>query len=83
MEKLVKEKEEVVKRTKIPMVVVPLSAVSITIVSTSGTSPTTGTIEGAEELAEVVQNLSIQTTRIKKFQDELKELKHMKVVVDG
>ena len=83
MEKLIKEKEEAAKRTQIPMDVVPLSAVSITRVSTSGTTPITGIAEGVEQLVGVVQNLSIQTIEIKKLQDELKELKHMKAVADS
>lgn len=83
MEKLVKEKEEAMKRAQIPMDVVPLLAVSITRVSTSGTATTTGTAEGAEQLVEVVKNLSIQTVEIKKLQDELKELQQMKAVADN
>ena len=83
MEKLVKEKEENVKRTQIPMDEVPLSAISITRVSTSGTTSTTGTTKGVEQLVETAQNLYIKTVEMKKLQDELKELKHMKVVADN
>jgi len=53
MEKLVREKEETVKMAQIPMDVVPLLAVSITRVYTSGTTATTSTAEGAKQLAEV------------------------------
>ena len=76
MEKLVKEKEEDVEKANIPMDVVPLAAVPITTVSTSGTSATTGTTKGAEWLTDVVQNLSIQTEEINKFPDQLKTLQH-------
>jgi len=72
-----------VKGAQIPMAIVPLSALSITIVSTSGTIATTGTTEGAKQLVEVVQNLSIQIVEIKKLQDELKELQHMKAVANN
>lgn len=41
------------------MDVVPLAVIHVTRVSTSATASTIGTSEGAENLAEVVQNLSI------------------------
>jgi len=47
MEKLVKEKEEVVKKAQTP-IIVPLTAIPTTKVSTSATTSTTGTAEGAE-----------------------------------
>jgi len=83
MEKLVKEKEEAVKRASIPMDVVPLTTVSITIFSTSGITTTIGTIEGVEHLAEDFHNISIQTKEIKKLQNQLKTLQHMKAVEDS
>ena len=45
MEKLLKEKEEAVKKTNIQMDLVPLAAVPITKVSTLGTTSTIGTAE--------------------------------------
>lgn len=83
MEKLVKEKEEVVKKANIPMDVVPLAAVPMTIVSNFGTAETICTTEGAKQLVEAVQNLSIQTQEINKLQDQLKTLQHMKAVADN
>jgi len=54
MEKLVKEKEEIVKGAQTPMGIVPLAAIPVTRVSTSTTTLTTGAAEGAEQLAEAV-----------------------------
>jgi len=59
MEKLVKEKEEAVKKANIPMDVFPLTTVSITTVSASSTIATTSTTEGDEQLAESVKNLPL------------------------
>jgi len=78
MEKLVKEKEEAVKRAQTPMDIVPL----VTRVSTSAITLAIGAAKGVEQLVEVVHNLSIQTGEIKKLQNEFKELQHMKTVVD-
>jgi len=77
---LVKEKEEAVRKARTPMDVVPLAAIPGARVSTSGTTSTIGIAEGVEQLAEAIQNLSIQIGEIKKLQNELKELQHMKVV---
>ena len=54
------------------MDVVSLVAVPITRLSTTTTTLATGTTEGAKEVTEAVQNLSIQTGEINKLKDELK-----------
>ena len=82
MERLVKEKDDAVKKANIPMDVVPLAAVPMTAVSTSGTATTTSTVEGSKHLVEVVQNLSIQAEEIEKLQDQLRTLQYMKAIVD-
>jgi len=48
MEKLVKEKEDAIKRSQTPMDIVPLAAIPVTRVSTSATTSTTGTKKGVE-----------------------------------
>lgn len=59
MEKLVKEKEEAIRKIQTAVGVVSLATVPIIIVSTTSTTSATGTAEGNEQLTEVVQNLSI------------------------
>jgi len=54
MEKLVKEKEEVVNKAQTPMDIVPLAVVLVTKIPTLATTLTTGVAEGVEYLAEAV-----------------------------
>lgn len=65
------------------MDIIPLVAIMITRAYTSATTSTKGTTEGAEELAQAVQNMSIKTGEIKKLNDELRELQHMKSIGDS
>jgi len=80
MEKPTNEKEEDVNNAQTLIDIVPFETIPTTKVSTSATTTTTGVAEGAEQLGEVVQNLSIQTGETNKLKDELKELHLMKSV---
>jgi len=66
MDKLIKEKEKAAKKTIVPLEELPITTIPTTI------SATTSTGDVADQLENLVQNMSLQTKEIKKLQDEVK-----------
>ena len=65
MEKLIKEKEKAAKNTA-PLEKLPITVIPIAIYAT------TSTRDVADQLTNVVQNMSLQTGEIKMLQDQVK-----------
>ena len=68
MEKMIKEREQDAKLNMVPLEVVPLTSIH------TATTSTTNTADGAKQLKQAVENLSIQIEEIKKLKNQFKLL---------
>jgi hypothetical protein len=81
LEKLVKEKEQ-----SVPMTVIPLQEVPITRFSTVSTTPTTEipsvvlvtTSDASERLVKSMEDMTLQGEEIKRLQEEINNLQRLK-----
>jgi hypothetical protein len=74
MEKLVKEKEQLIPREVIPLSAVPLSGVSTTLlVEVPSTNPLTS-LENMVELAKCMEEMNLQETEISRLKKPIEKL---------
>jgi hypothetical protein len=73
LENLVKEKEESVQMTVIPLDVDPITGINTTTTTTSTT-----TTNASEKLAKSMEEMSLQEQEIKRLHDEINNLQKMK-----